>query len=311
VHGPQTAVVVGPDGEEIYTDPDGLGRIRVHFHWDREPAGDESSCWVRVAQSWAGKQWGAWYLPRVGQEVVVEFLEGDPDRPLVTGSVYNADLLPPFELPANKTWSGVRTRSSKEAGAANCNEIRFEDKKGSEELFLHAEKDELHEVENDLTITVGNDRTLTVEGNKTETVEKSKTVTVKEDHGETISGSMTLSVEKERTMLVSKDLTENVDGKMSLTVAKDRDTTVQGGLNVKVSKDVNETIEGNATRDVTKKSVLKAKEVTVEADDKITLKTGKAKIEMKKNGDITISGAKITVKGSGDVIIKGSKVTLN
>ena len=124
-------MVTGPGGEEIFTDK--YGRIKVQFHWDRQGKKDEhSSCWVRVAQSWAGRSFGTWYLPRIGQEVVVTFLEGDPDRPLVVGSVYNAEQTVPFALPANKTQSGLRTHSSMGGSAANCNEFRFEDKKGSE-----------------------------------------------------------------------------------------------------------------------------------------------------------------------------------
>ena len=148
IHGTQTAVVTGPGGEEIFTDK--YGRIKVQFHWDRQgKKDDKSSCWVRVAQSWAGRSYGTWYLPRIGQEVVVTFLEGDPDRPLVVGSVYNAEQTVPFGLPANKTQSGLRTHSSMGGSAANCNEFRFEDKKGSEQVLLHAEKDLSTEVEHD------------------------------------------------------------------------------------------------------------------------------------------------------------------
>jgi type VI secretion system secreted protein VgrG len=142
IQGPQTAVVVGPGGEEIYTDNDGYGQVKVQFHWDRQgKKDDKSSCWIRVSQPWAGEKWGGVFLPRIGQEVIVEFLEGDPDRPIITGRVYNNDQKPPYDLPANKTQSGFKSRSSKGGGAANFNEIRFEDKKGSEELYIHAEKD--------------------------------------------------------------------------------------------------------------------------------------------------------------------------
>src|SRR5262249_46609799 len=138
VRGTQTAVVTGPAGEEIFTDK--YSRIKVQFHWDRDGKNDEnSSCWVRVASTWAGKQWGAIHIPRIGQEVVVDFLEGDPDQPIVVGSVYNAQQMPPFALPANKTQSGIQTRSSLGGGGANFNQIRFEDKAGSEQLHIHAE----------------------------------------------------------------------------------------------------------------------------------------------------------------------------
>ncbi|MDB5861501.1 MAG: hypothetical protein JWQ76_5190 [Ramlibacter sp.] len=140
VQGPQTAVVVGPSGEEIYTDEH--GRIKVQFRWDRYGKADQnSSCWIRVSQAWAGNAYGALSLPRLGQEVIVEFLEGDPDCPIVTGSVYNGENKPPYKLPGEKTRWGIKSRSSKGGGAANFNELRFEDKMGSEEIYLHAEKD--------------------------------------------------------------------------------------------------------------------------------------------------------------------------
>ncbi|MEN1409764.1 type VI secretion system spike protein VgrG1a, partial [Pseudomonas aeruginosa] len=130
VRGPQTAVVVGPKGEEIWTDQ--YGRVKVHFHWDRHDQSNEnSSCWIRVSQAWAGKNWGSMQIPRIGQEVIVSFLEGDPDRPIITGRVYNAEQTVPYELPANATQSGMKSRSSKGGTPANFNEIRMEDKKGA------------------------------------------------------------------------------------------------------------------------------------------------------------------------------------
>ncbi len=152
IPGAQTAIVVGPAGEEIHTDEH--GRIKVQFHWDREGKGDDrSSCWIRVSQAWAGPGWGALYLPRIGQEVVVEFLEGDPDRPLVTGSVYNGHQPPPLELPGEKTKSTLRSSSS--PGGDGFNELRFEDAAGSEEVFFHAQKDFNIVVENDKSQRVG------------------------------------------------------------------------------------------------------------------------------------------------------------
>ena len=138
IRGPQTARVAGESGQEITTDQ--YGRIKVKFPWDRRTTEDEnSSCWIRVAQSWAGQGWGAMFIPRIGQEVVVEFLEGNPDRPLVTGQVYNADMTVPYALPDNKTRSTIKSNSSLNGGGFN--EFRFEDKKGSEEVFFQAQKD--------------------------------------------------------------------------------------------------------------------------------------------------------------------------
>ena len=154
VQGAQTATVVGKAGEEIDTDEH--GRVKVQFHWDRKGARDDkSSCRIRVAQVWAGQQWGAIHIPRIGQEVIVSFLEGDPDRPIITGRVYNGKHKPPYALPANATQSGIKTRSSKGGNDKTFNEIRFEDKKDSEELVIHAEKDFKVDVENDATWRVG------------------------------------------------------------------------------------------------------------------------------------------------------------
>ncbi len=168
IHGPQTAKVVGESGQEITTDQ--YGRIKVKFPWDRRTAEDEnSSCWIRVAQVWAGKSWGGLTIPRIGQEVVVEFLEGNPDRPLVTGTVYNADQTVPYALPDNKTRSTLKTNSSLNGGGFN--ELRFEDKKDSEEVFLQAQKDFNEIVLNCHTATITKDTTITVkEGNRTVTV---------------------------------------------------------------------------------------------------------------------------------------------
>jgi type VI secretion system secreted protein VgrG len=334
IAGPQTAMVTGPAGEEIHVDK--YGRIKVQFHWDRQGQKDEnSSCWLRVARNWASKQWGQVAHPRIGDEVIVEFLEGDPDKPIVTGCVYNAQTMPPYELPANKTQAGVKSRSSPDGEPANFNEIRFEDKKGSEEFHVQAEKDKTELVKNDRTEEVGNDesitighdqtvdigndqsihvaknRTLAVDENDSTTVGKDRSIDVSGNHTETISGDMSLTVSKSRTMAITKNLTETVDGTMSLTVAKDTTESFQANLTVEVAKDAKWTISGQQTVAVTKEASLSAKKIQFKADDEITIVTGSASITMKKNGDITIKGKKIEVKGDGDVIIKGSKVAQN
>lgn len=177
VQGPQTAMVVGPGGEEIYTDQ--YGRVKVQFHWDREGKKDEnSSCWIRVSQVWAGKGWGAIDIPRIGQEVIVDFLEGDPDQPIITGRVYNGENMPPYALPDNQTQSGIKSHSSKDGGSENFNEIRFEDKKDEEEVYLHAEKDMNVVVENSATLKVGfkkkdpGSQTIDIYQDRTTTIEK-------------------------------------------------------------------------------------------------------------------------------------------
>ena len=154
--------MVGPKGEEIWTDQ--YGRVKVHFYWDRHDQSNEnSSCWIRVSQAWAGKNWGSIQIPRIGQEVIVSFLEGDPDRPIITGRVYNAEQTVPYALPANATQSGTKSRSSKGGTQANFNEIRMEDKKGAEQLYIHAERNQDIAVENDEGHWVGHDRHSTVD----------------------------------------------------------------------------------------------------------------------------------------------------
>jgi len=169
VQGTQTAIVVGPKGEEIFTDK--YGRVKAQFHWDRDGKNDEkSSCWIRVGTVWSGKQWGTINIPRIDQEVIVDFLEGDPDQPIIIGSVYNAREMPPYKLPDEKTKSTVKTRSSKQGTSDNYNEIRFEDKKGSEQIFINAEKDMDTRVENDDRQIVMNDRHVIVENNHSEKI---------------------------------------------------------------------------------------------------------------------------------------------
>lgn len=350
VHGAQTAVVVGPSGDEIYTDQ--YGRVKVQFHWDRYGKKDQdSSCWVRVAHPWAGKNWGMVAIPRIGHEVVIEFLEGDPDQPLIIGSVYNADMMPPYALPANATQTGIKSRSSKGGGGDNFNEIRLEDKKGSEEMYFHAEKDQNILVENDRNEEIDRDRTLLVKRDKSETVERNKVVHVAGNHSENIDGAMSIVVGQTLTETVLINYAETVGGAMELTVGaalaitvgaamseavagskseaiggsktesigrnktitvgENLTESVKGNQSVTVDKDLTETITGKRRIEVTKESTLQAKKIQITAADEISFKTGSAEIIMKKNGDITIKGGKITVKGSSDLILKGSKISEN
>jgi type VI secretion system secreted protein VgrG len=175
VQGPQTAVVVGKSGEEIWVDK--YGRVKVQFHWDREGKWDEnSSCWVRVAQNWAGKRWGAIFIPRIGQEVIIDFLEGDPDQPIITGRVYNAEEMPPYTLPDEQTKSTIKTNSSK--GGSGFNEIRFEDKKGSEQIFIHGEKDVDIRIKNDEKEWIGNDRHVIVQNDHMEKIANNMSIQI-------------------------------------------------------------------------------------------------------------------------------------
>jgi type VI secretion system secreted protein VgrG len=209
VHGSHTATVVGPSGEEIFTDK--YGRVKVQFHWDREGKDDsDSSCWVRVGTPWAGKQWGMIHIPRIGQEVIVDFLEGDPDQPIIVGSVYNASQMPPYKLPDNKTQSGIRSNSSKGGGQNDRNEMRFEDKTGSEQYFMFAQKDMDQRVKNDSREFVGNDRSLIVTADQKESVGADKHTSVTGDETEKVGGDLSLQV--------AGNLNEKTGGDLSLQV---------------------------------------------------------------------------------------------
>jgi type VI secretion system secreted protein VgrG len=335
VQGPQTAVVVGPGGDEIYTDK--YGRVKVQFHWDRYGASDEnSSCWVRVSQPWAGKAWGGVAIPRIGQEVIVDFLEGDPDQPIITGRVYNAEQMPPYTLPDNKTQTGIKSRSTLSGTPDNFNEIRFEDKKDEEQLFIHAERNQDIEVEKDETHWVGHDRKKTIDNDETTHVKHDRTETVDNNERITIGGNRTESVGKNETISIEKSRTESVHDDESVSIGKNQTLTVGSNRHVTVDKDESITVSGGRTDKVSKNedvSVGKNRKVSVgdndalqvgknlllDAGDQITIKTGSASITMKRDGTITIKGKDITLQGSGkinvkassDVVVKGSKITQN
>ncbi|NLD92608.1 MAG: type VI secretion system tip protein VgrG [Fibrobacter sp.] len=335
IFGCQTAIVTGPSGEEIWLDK--YGRIKVQFYWDRVGKKNEnSSCWIRVSRSWAGKNWGFAFHPRIGQEVIIQFIEGDVDKPIVTGSVYNDEQMPPYELPSNSTQSTIKSRSSKDGTPDNFNEIRFEDKKGEEHFLIHAEKDHMIEVENDETHTVGHDRnktvkndeTTTVEGNRTETVKKDETITiegnrtesVKKDESITIDGNRTENVEKNETISITGNRSLSVDKSSTIDVTKNETKTIGENLDETISKNADLKVNENRQTDIGKKDTLQiGKEWLVDVGDKIVFRCGDASITMKKDGSIDIKGkdikingsGKINVKASSDVAIKGSKITQN
>jgi type VI secretion system secreted protein VgrG len=291
IEGPQTARVVGPSGEEIYTDK--FGRVKVQFDWDRLGKHDEkASCWVRVAQVWAGKQWGAVHIPRIGHEVMVEFLDGDPDRPIITGRVYNADNLPPYELPANKTQSGIKSRSSKGGSASNFNELRFEDLKGKEEVYLQAEKDMNILVKNDESRLVGHDRmkevkndeTSTIKGNRTEEVTKDETIAIHGSRSETVDKDESITISGGRTESVSKDESISIGGGRTESVGKDESISIGGGRTESVGK--SETI-----------SISGARSETVGKTETIAI-SGARKVDVGKAEELTVgAGRKQTITG--------------
>ena len=222
IYGPQTALVVGPSGEEIYLDA--LGRAKVQFFWDKQNPRKSTvdTTWVRVAQSWAGNGWGAYFWPRVNDEVVIQFLNGDPDNPVITGSVYNGVNTPKYALPDNSTRSGLVTRSSKGGSAQNANELRFEDKMGSEQVYLHAEKDMDASIEHDRRISVGNNDSLMVTGKQTEQIGANYNRQVKANSVEQIGSNSDLGI--------GANLTEQVGGNHSLNVSSNQSDTSGFGL---------------------------------------------------------------------------------
>ncbi len=274
IGGPQTATVVGKANEEIWTDE--LGRIKVQFHWDRLGHKDENStCWLRVAQGWAGTQWGSSFIPRIGQEVIVQFLEGDPDRPLVTGSLYNADLLPPYTVP---TQSGIKTRSSKQGTAENFNELRFEDKKDEEEIYFHAERNFTRIVENDDVLKVGFDKKAA--GDQTIDIYNHRTVTLEQgdDKLQLKAGSRTILIDQGDVAVTVQH------GKRTTVIAADDTLTVQRG-NHRIGVDAGKSV--------------------IEAAQSIELKVGGSSILIDPSG-ITLKAVQISIQGSAQVEVKGN-----
>jgi type VI secretion system secreted protein VgrG len=342
VPGSQTAVVVGPAGEEIFTDK--YGRVKVQFHWDRQGKHDAgSACWVRVATPWAGKQWGMIHIPRIGQEVLVDFLEGDPDQPIIVGSVYNAEQMPPYGLPGNRTQSGIKSRSSLGGSQENFNEICLEDKKGSELIYIRAEKDHTVAVENDETKWVGhdrweevdNDRSLIVGHDKFEHVKNNKSIQIDANHTETINKGMSITVMQTLTETVALNYAETVGGAMELTVGAVLAITVGAALTETVGLSKTESIGGSKSETIgSNMSVVVGKSITetvkenhkVEIGKDVTEKVGgQQKVEIAKElivnakrmqfvaadeFNIKTGSAEIIMKKNGDITIKGNKINI-
>ncbi len=287
-YGPQTARVVGPKGESIWTDR--YGRVKVKFHWDRMSQGDEnSSCWVRVSSAWAGQGFGGIQIPRVGDEVVVDFINGEPDRPIIIGRVYNEARMPPWELPAAATQMGFMSRS-KDGSPDNANALRFEDKPGEEQFWLHAERnmdteveqDESHSVGSNRTKTVGKDETSHIKQNRTRTVDGNETVTIGQNRTKTIQGSETTTVNQHRT--------ETVKGNETLSVEQNRDETITGNHTATVKSNHTGTVEGNQT-------------LTVNQDRTRTV-NGNEKVQVQQNRTVAVTGNQtLNVTGNRDVTV--------
>jgi type VI secretion system secreted protein VgrG len=284
LEGPQTAMVTGPAGEEIY--PDSFGRIKVQFHWDRVGERDEqTSCWVRVGQTWAGPGWGAMVIPRIGMEVLVSFLEGDPDRPLVTGCVYNGDNPPPYALPGEKTKSTFRTASS--PGSGGFNELRFEDAAGSEEIFLHGEKDWNVVIKHDESQSIGNDENRSVGHDQSITVKNKQTIKVLEGPAELfVDGNNRVVIVDQQYYRLSKTSYEEDTEKSEQRVGNNWMTTDQGKIELKAT----------------------ASTITMDAG-KIELKVGGSTITLTPGG-IEIKGTKVTIQGTSEAKFGGGKVAV-
>jgi type VI secretion system secreted protein VgrG len=298
--GPQTALVVGPKEEEIWTDE--LGRVKVQFDWDRrDHRDDRSSCWVRVSQIWAGARWGAIHIPRIGHEVIVDFLDGDPDRPVIIGRLYNADNMPPYDLPENATQSGIKSRSSKGGTAQNFNEIRFEDKKGEEHLHVQAEKDMSTVVENcqtldvgvDRSIVVGNDESTLIKHNRQTTVNVDDSVVIGGDHDKTVTGSV--------LQIYGDDHLRKVDGNQELVAEKNKTEHVK--LAYTLTTDERFQLNQSATS-----MTFEGTNVTLDSAGVVTVMAGGATICIDKAGAVTVmspTAINLLCGGSGLSVLPG------
>ncbi|MDH0292041.1 type VI secretion system tip protein VgrG [Pseudomonas sp. GD04087] len=316
----QTAKVVGKAGEEIWTDQ--YGRIKIQFPWDQQGKNDEtSSCWVRVVLPWSGKGFGMQFIPRIGQEVIVTFIDGNPDRPLVTGCVYNGDNALPYALPDNQTQSGIKTNSSK--GGGGFNELRFEDKKDAEEVFLQAQKDMKVNVLNDSTATIGHDETLTVQNARTRTVKDGdETITLEKGKRSVAiqTGSDTLDVKDSRTVTVGADQTHSTGGNYSHKVSGNFELSVDGNLTIKVSGTL--TLQSGGSLTLKTDADLAAQagtSVTSKAGTSLTNQAGtaltnKAGTTLTNDAGVSLTNkasAEQTVDGGGMLTIKGGLVKVN
>lgn len=341
IDGVQTAVVVGKSGDEIYTDK--YGRIKIQFHWDRYGAKDEnSSCWVRVSTQWAGNKWGSVTIPRIGQEVVVTFLNGDPDQPLVIGSVYNSAHMPPYPLPEGKSMMGMKSRSVKGEGSS-YNEMVIDDTKGSEGFRVNAQKDYNMKVGNDSTTHVTNNHTGTVDGNSTTTVkgntthttqsddtftvEGNRTATVVGNEESTVQGNSTITVVGTEDVTVNGDTTYTVGGNDTVSISKKQEIGIAGMQSISVGKDQETMVGGNQTVQVAKKleviaktqevfveteALLSAKTITQAGGSEMTLVVGESAVISMTSSSITLSfgASKVVIDATG-VTVQGPKINLN
>lgn len=292
IEGPQIAHVTGPSGEEIYCDEH--GRVKIWFPWDRLGKKDEhSSCWVRVSQGWAGGSWGHMAIPRIGQEVIVDFLEGDPDQPIVTGRTYHATNKTPYKLPDNKTRMTIKSQTHKGKG---YNELRFEDEANKEEVFMHAQKDHNTIIENDETHHIKHDRAKTVDNDQSETIGVNKSIQVGSNHNESIGSNKTLNVGGDHTETINKNMIVSVLMNLMKNIAITETKTV----GVAQIKNIGATQQTNVGKQ--KKTVV---------GEEYVIEVGKSKLIMKKDGTVRILGNNLDITMDGPVQINGKTVDLN
>jgi type VI secretion system secreted protein VgrG len=329
IEGPQTAIVVGPAGEEIHTDE--YGRVKVQFHWDRNgKKDDKSSCWIRVSQGWGGAGYGMIIIPRIGHEVVVDFLEGDPDQPLIVGRVYNGESPPPYGLPGAKTKSSFKSNTS--PGGGGSNELRFEDAGGSEEIYLHGQKDWNTVIEHDKTESIGNnnsesignDETIDVKNNRSktvgvdqsETIGSNKTISVGVNHDEKIGADMSLNVGSNKSETVAIASSETVGAAKTLTIGAAYQVSVGGAMNetvgatkaVEVGGSSSETIGASRTEKVggeKSETVGASKNVKITGDLSDDVGGNRA-VKVGKNQAVDVVG-NMTGKAGKNVILDAGK----
>ena len=332
IDGPQTAVVVGPSGEEIHCDEH--GRVKVKFHWDRSDVKDDTaSCWIRVSQGWGGAGWGMMFIPRVGQEVIVEFLEGDPDRPLITGRVYNGQNPPPYSLPADKTKSTIMSQTT--PGGGGSNEIRFEDSAGHEEFFIHAQKDMNEVVKNhktvqvkaNLTESVGGSRTRTVGGTETISIGGDRTEAVKGNESLAVTGSEVVAIGGDETIAIKGSRTENVGGAAIEGIGGSEIIAVKGDQSLKVGGAMVEAIGAGRATVVKGKLEQKSGAVTIQTvggakilkakgnmseQAALISETAAGLYKIKAGGDMNVVAANVVVTGASSIKLKsgGSSIEI-
>nr|VVN33235.1 Actin cross-linking toxin VgrG1 [Pseudomonas fluorescens] len=300
IDGPQIATVVGPPGEEIYCDE--WGRVKVSFPWDRDSNQDDhSSCWIRVAQGWAGATWGAMAIPRVGQELIISYLDGDPDQPIATGRAYRETNLPPYQLPKHKTRMTIKSRSHKGQG---FNELRFEDELGQEEVFIHAQKDKNVHIKHNNGVFVGNDRS--------ERVNHNETISIGDNRNEDVGNNETISIGANRSVTIGANKTETITLAKAETIGLAKALTIGAGYQTSVGAAMNTSVGLSQSEQVgLHKSVMVSRRFNITAGEEFTVTVGKSTLVMKSDGTVLINGRTFDFSATGAVQINGKDVDIN